>query len=104
MHQLLKRLQLFFPKDRTYNWPNPVYDNQTFIRTYVEEDSKITINIFDLSGDLVDKLEYNATGGFDNEIAWDVNNIQSGAYIAYIKVKSKFGKGATKIIKIAVVK
>ncbi len=94
----------FFPKNRTYNWPNPVYGNQTFIRTYVAEDSKITIRIFDLAGDLVDKLEYNATGGLDNEIAWDVSNIQSGAYFAKIEVKSNFGRADSKIIKIAVVK
>ncbi len=98
------KITTFFPKERTYNWPNPVYDNQTFIRTYVAEDSKITIRIFDLSGDLVDILEYNATGGFDNEIAWNVNNIQSGAYIAQVEVKSNSGKTDSKVIKIAVVK
>ncbi|MCP5062922.1 MAG: hypothetical protein GY936_10705, partial [Ignavibacteriae bacterium] len=30
----------FFPQDRTYNWPNPVYEDVTYIRTYVAEDSK----------------------------------------------------------------
>ena len=94
----------FFPKEKTYNWPNPVYGNQTFIRTYVAENSKITIRIFDLSGDLVDKLEYNATGGLDNEIAWDVSNVQSGAYFAKIEVKANSGKTDNKIIKIAIVK
>ncbi len=100
----VKKITTFFPKNRTYNWPNPVYDNQTFIRTFVAEDSKITIRIFDLAGDMVDKLEYNATGGLDNEIAWDVRNVQSGAYIAQVEVKSSSGKTESKIIKIAVVK
>jgi len=94
----------FFPKDKTYNWPNPVYDNVTYIRTFVSEDSKIIIRIFDLSGDSVDILEYDATGGVDNEISWDVSNLQSGAYFANVEVKSNTGKTENKIIKIAVVK
>ncbi len=97
-------ISTFFPQDRTYNWPNPVYDNVTYIRTYVAEDSKIKIRIFDLSGDSVDILEYDATGGLDNEIAWNVSNIQSGAYFARVEVKSNSGKTESKIIKIAVVK
>ncbi|MEE9430973.1 MAG: T9SS type A sorting domain-containing protein [Melioribacteraceae bacterium] len=99
-----KSISGFFPKNRTYNWPNPVYESFTKIRTYVAEDSKITIRIFDLSGDAVDILEYNATGGLDNEITWDVSNIQSGAYFARVEVQSNSGKEESKIIKIAVVK
>ena len=56
----------FFPSSRAYNYPNPVYDNHTFIRYYVSEDSKINIKIFDLAGDLVAELSDNASGGFDN--------------------------------------
>ncbi len=94
----------FFPENRTYNWPNPVYDNQTYIRTFVSEDAKVTVRIFDLAGDMVKTLEFDAIGGMDNEIVWDVTNIQSGAYIAQVQVKSNYGKAASKIIKIAVVK
>ncbi len=46
----------FFPKSKAYNYPNPVYDNQTFIRYYVSEDSKINIKIFDVAGDFVAEL------------------------------------------------
>jgi WD40 repeat protein len=94
----------FFPPARTYNWPNPVYESITYIRSFVAEDSKIKIKIFDLAGDLVNEMEYNASGGTDNEIAWDVSAVQSGVYFARVEVNSKSGKTDSKIIKIAVVK
>jgi len=94
----------FFPEERTYNWPNPVYGNETYIRTYVNENSDVTVRIFDLGGDLVKILEFKAVAGADNEVVWDVSNVQSGAYFASVEVKSVSGKTANKIIKIAVVK
>lgn len=97
-------ISTFFPKNKTYNWPNPVYGNETFIRTYVNEDSQVKVKVFDLSGDLVDEFEFQASGGLDTDYSWNVADIQSGAYFAHIEVKSNSGKSETKIIKIAVVK
>ena len=97
-------ISTYFPKDKTYNWPNPVYDNETFIRTYVSEDSQVKVKVFDLAGDLVDEFEFSANGGYDTEHVWNVTEIQSGAYFAHVEVKSSSGKSESKIIKIAVVK
>jgi len=94
----------FFPTNKAYNYPNPVYDGSTFIRYFVTEDSKINIKIFDLAGDFVAELNDNARGGFDNETKWDVGNIQSGVYLARIEANSSSGKTESKVIKIAVVK
>ena len=94
----------FFPADRAYNYPNPVYDNQTYIRYYVSEDAKINIKIFDLAGDYVAELNDDARGGLDNETVWNVSNIQSGVYLARIEAAGVSGKTDSKIIKIAVVK
>lgn len=94
----------FFPVDKAYNWPNPVYGSETNIRYYVSENSSVTIKIFDIAGDLVASLNDNAVGGLDNETVWNINNVQSGIYYASIEVKSDSGKSANKIIKIAVVK
>ncbi len=94
----------FFPKAKAYNWPNPVYDGQTFIRYYVSEDSKINIKIFDLAGDFVAELNNTAIGGMDNETTWNVNNIQSGVYFARVEAIGNSGKSESTIIKIAIVK
>jgi hypothetical protein len=94
----------FFPSNRAYNYPNPVYGNETKIRYYVSEDSQIDIKIFDLAGDYVADLKDNARGGFDNETTWNVSNIQSGVYLAHIQATGASGKTESNIIKIAVVK
>jgi hypothetical protein len=98
------RVNEFFPANRAYNYPNPVYGGTTNIRYHVAEDSKINIKIFDLAGDFVAELNDNAQGGMDNETVWDVTNIQSGVYFARIEASSTSGKTEQAIIKIAVVK
>ncbi len=94
----------FFPVDKAYNWPNPVYGGSTNIRYYTSEDSDVNIKIVDLAGELVAELNGHANGGFDNEITWDVSKIQSGIYFARLEVKGVTGNSANKIIKIAVIK
>ncbi|MBR9976364.1 MAG: VCBS repeat-containing protein [Bacteroidetes bacterium] len=93
----------FFPPERCYNWPNPVYNNMTRIRFYVAEDALVTVKIYDLAGDKVDELHGSAIGGTDNEIPWNVSGIQSDTYLAHVEVTAG-GKKGEKIIKIAVVK
>lgn len=100
----INRVEDFFPKNRAYNYPNPVYDGSTAIRYYVSENSRINIKILDLAGELVAELNDFATGGFDNETIWDVKNIQSGVYFARIEATSNSGKTENVTIKIAVVK
>jgi len=94
----------FFPVSRAYNYPNPVYDGSTAIRYFVGEDSRINIKIFDIAGDFVAELNDDAQGGFDNETIWNVNDIQSGVYLARIEANGSSGKSESVIIKIAVVK
>lgn len=98
------RINEFFPGNRAYNYPNPVYEGTTNIRYYVAEDSKINIKIFDLAGDFVAELNDEAQGGMDNETIWNVGDIQSGVYFARIEANSTTGKTEQAVIKIAIVK
>lgn len=98
-------LKEYFPAQRAYNWPNPVYENTTNIRFYVAEDSKVTVKIFDLAGGLAGELSLaDAKGGMDNEIEWNVSDIQSGVYLARIEAEGISGKKGHSIIKIAVIR
>ncbi len=93
----------FFPKDRAYNWPNPVYDGKTFIRYFIQDNATVKIKIFDLAGDLVTELAGPGVGGVDNEVQWNVAGVQSGVYLARIEASGS-GKTETAIVKVAVVK
>ncbi len=102
--QNLNIINQFFPSNRAYNYPNPVYGTETKIRYFVSEDSQIDIKIFDLAGDYVASLKDFAHGGLDNETTWNVSKIQSGVYIARVQATGIDGKTETNFIKIAVVR
>ncbi|MCI0473827.1 MAG: T9SS type A sorting domain-containing protein, partial [Ignavibacteria bacterium] len=92
------------PNDKVYNWPNPVYDNVTYIRYYINGSSSgVTVRIMDLSGELVAKLTGTANPDAENEVAWNVSGVQSGIYYGVVEANID-GSTETKIIKIAVVK
>lgn len=94
----------FFPKERAYNWPNPVYEGKTFIRYFVKDNATVNIKVFDLAGDLVTTIPNPpGIGGVDNEVEWNVGSVQSGVYFARIEANGGGGSGVA-VIKIAVVK
>ncbi|RPI00881.1 MAG: T9SS C-terminal target domain-containing protein, partial [Ignavibacteriae bacterium] len=93
----------YFPKSRVYNWPNPVYGQSTQIRYYTGEDANVLVTILDLSGRKITELSGKGTAGMDNEITWNVSNIQSGIYLARVEARSA-AKSEVVFVKIAVVK
>ncbi len=90
-------------EDEVYNWPNPVYDDFTFIRVKTFKDAKVNVKIFDVSGFKVDEFNFSTTADFETDVRWNVKNINSGIYYARIEATAN-GKSEVKIIKIAVVK
>lgn len=85
-----------------YNWPNPVRASdgyKTHIRYFLVANATVNVKIFDLAGDLVAELTGSGVGGLDNELEWDVTNIQSGIYFGHVDAQ-----GTHAVIKIAVVK
>jgi hypothetical protein len=95
--------QEFFPANRSYNWPNPVYDGITHIRYYIKENATVRIRIFDLAGDMVTEMAGPGVGGMDNEVEWKVGSVQSGVYFARIEANGAGGSGVN-IVKVAIVK
>jgi hypothetical protein len=93
----------FFPKSRVYNWPNPVYGQSTQIRYFTAEDANVTITILDLSGVKITELTGRGTAGMDNEVTWNVSNIQSGIYLARVEARGTT-RSEVVFVKIAVVK
>ncbi len=93
----------FFPKSRVYNWPNPVYGRTTQIRYFTNEDANVTITILDLSGKKITELSGHGSAGMDNEVTWNVSNIQSGVYLGRVEARGA-DKDEVVFIKIAVVK
>ena len=91
------------PENAAYNWPNPNQDDFTFIRYRLTEAAEVSIKIFDLAGDLVKTFDGPGEARTDNEVRWDLSDVQSGVYLGRIEANGG-GQNEVRIIKIAVVK
>ncbi len=92
------------PKKKVFCYPNPTERGHTFIRYTLNDDvDRVSIRIYDIAGSLVTQFDDGGTFPGDHEVAWDVANIQSGAYIARVEAQASTGS-VVEFIKIAVVK
>jgi hypothetical protein len=90
------------PAKKIYNYPNPNIDDFTYIRYFLTDNSDVNIKIFDLAGDIVDSFKGPGDGGVDQQVKWNVSDIESGVYLCRVEAKSE-GKSEVRIIKIMVV-
>ncbi|MBU4486769.1 MAG: hypothetical protein KKD38_07550 [Candidatus Delongbacteria bacterium] len=87
-----------------YNWPNPVRDNETNFRFFLNEPCKVGIDIYDINGNKVETLDQNFTSfGEYAELVWNVRNIPSGIYNSVLSFDTGTAE-EKKIVKVAVIK
>ncbi len=91
------------PEKMVYNYPNPTEGNTTAIRYFLKDAAEVSIRIYDMAGELVEQFVGPGLGGIENEVDWNITNVQSGVYLARVWAKSENEKSVA-IIKIAVVK
>ncbi|MBU8934685.1 MAG: hypothetical protein KOO62_11870 [candidate division Zixibacteria bacterium] len=73
--------------DRFYNYPNPVVDGHTTIRYFLgKEANRVRLTIYDLSGIEIDALSGPTSGGLDNEVVWNCDDVSPGVYRCFIKI------------------
>jgi len=91
------------PPSLVYNYPNPTEGVSTTIRYRLNQEAQIKIFIYDVAGDLVDELSGPGVAQAENEVTWNLQNVESGVYLARVEAQ---GSGETQVamIKIAVVK
>ncbi|MFQ6113084.1 MAG: FG-GAP-like repeat-containing protein, partial [bacterium] len=91
------------PSNLVYNYPNPTEGNQTTIRYSLNFPAQVKIKIYDLAGELIDELTGTGFAQTENEVQWQLDNIESGVYLARVEAIGD-GKRDVAIFKIAVVK
>ncbi len=91
-----------------YNYPNPApageYTDRTIFRYYVPAIAQVKISIYDIAGNLVDKLESVSKGGDYDETEWNISNVASGVYIYTIEINPYSGENQVIKKKLAIVK
>jgi len=91
------------PANVVYNYPNPAKGLVTYIRYRLEKRAKVTIEIYDLAGDLVDSFSGPGAAQTENEVAWDISAIESGVYFCRVHADTGSEKKVV-ICKIAIIK
>jgi len=86
-----------------YNYPNPTRGTRTAFRFYLREDARITITIYDMSGEKVDEIRGQGLGGMENELEWNATRVSDGVYLARIEAKNGTDR-SVKIVKVAVIR
>ena len=103
-----QKVKILRSPSRAYNYPNPApsgrYTDRTVFRYYADSDAKVEINIYDVSGHLVDTLKAEANGGRYSETEWLISDISSGVYIYTIEIQPASGNKQFITKKLAVVK
>ncbi len=69
------------------NYPNP-FNPVTNIKFSLPEPAQITLNIYDITGRLVEQLVNRHTPAGNHTITWDASSYSSGVYIARLKAGS----------------
>jgi M6 family metalloprotease-like protein len=93
----------WMPGRLVYNYPNPTEGSETTIRYYLEYPARIHIKIFNLAGEFIDEFDGPGIGQTDNEVVWNIADVDSGVYFCQVKAEGSPGEKAV-TIKIAVVK
>jgi hypothetical protein len=71
--------------ERTYCYPNPAERSDLTIRVFLEEEADIEVEILDVAGEVVERLEREGDLTV-NEITWSTSGVASGLYIVRVKV------------------
>ena len=89
----------------TYNWPNPVVDGRTRFRFQVRQVADVRIDIVDMSGALVDRLDIPSVApGTPREVTWETS-VGSGVYLARVRARSVSSSAEdTRLIRMAVIR
>lgn len=91
------------PASLVYNYPNPVKGNFTYIRYRLEKQAEVSIEIYNLAGEFVESFSGPGIGNTENEVIWNVDEVESGVYFCRVHADTGSEKKSV-ICKIAVVK
>jgi|GEM_PF-7078565 len=107
-YEYLKSIEVVIDKPLVYtlyqNYPNP-FNPSTIIKYSLKENSRVELNIFDITGKLIDKLSDNIQESGVHSIEWVAGKHASGIYICQLRTISiESGERFSSIIKLILLK
>lgn len=91
------------PKSKAYCYPNPVgAGEEAHVRFVLSEAARIELEVFDALGARVARRRVDGLAAGEHEIAWAVDDYQSGLYICRLEAKGTGGRQGEILVKMAV--
>jgi flagellar hook assembly protein FlgD len=89
-------------------YPNPYLstpDHKVWFKVALQDQSNLTVRIYDVVGELVNTLSLPAAGPGIATLGWDVNNAAAGLYVGIVEAASQVsGQTQKKALKISIIK
>ncbi len=89
-------------------YPNPYLstpDHKVWFKVALQDQSSLTVRIYDVVGELVNTLSLPAAGPGIATLGWDVNNTAAGLYVGIVEADSQVsGQTQKKPLKISIIK
>ncbi len=89
-------------------YPNPYLstpDHKLWFKVTLQDQSNLTVRIYDVVGELVNTLSLPAAGPGIATLGWDVNNAAAGLYVGIVEADSQVsGQTQKKSLKISIIK
>jgi hypothetical protein len=79
-------------------YPNP-FNTTTTLSFYLPESMEVSIDVFSVNGEFVNKIQRNRLGPGEHKVIWDANNLGSGQYMVRIKAGSEIVTQRVSLIK-----
>ena len=91
------------PKAKTYCYPNPVGAGEgAHLRFVLSADARVELAVFDALGTRVTRRRVAGLAAGEHEIAWAVDDYQSGLYICRLEATGSGGRQGEVLVKMAV--
>ncbi len=89
-------------------YPNPYLstpDHKVWFKVALQDQSNLTVRIYDVVGELVNTLSLPAAGPGIATLGWDVNNAAAGLYVGIVEAASQVsGQTQKKPLKVSIIK
>ncbi len=88
--------QEFLDESSVYAYPNPSDGDRVHIRYRLGTAASIAIAIYDVAGNLIQRLDGDGLENTENEITWHCGDVASGVY--FCRVEARSGSGESKVV------
>lgn len=101
----------FLPPEMVYAWPNPSRGNEVYFHFYVNQNARVKVEVFNLTGRRIAVFEGLGEGGrpphqvSSNALVWNISGVASDVYLFRLSAESEVpGAKGSVLKKFAIVK